>query len=90
LRLRGCKPLTRARRETVMPILKYKCVECGKEFAKIMFSLDDAPKGCPVCGAESPLEAGQAFSDAEGLAARRLCTSCDTCEVTGCGPTAGA
>ena len=33
-----------------MPILKYKCAGCGKEFAKIFFNPEDAPRHCPVCG----------------------------------------
>ena len=39
-----------------MPILNYKCTQCGKEFAKILMSLENAPKNCPVCDAEDLVE----------------------------------
>jgi putative FmdB family regulatory protein len=44
-----------------MPILKYKCDDCGKEFAKIFFKPEDAPRDCPVCGERNIKEIGAAF-----------------------------
>jgi putative FmdB family regulatory protein len=67
-----------------MPALKYKCNDCGKEFAKIFFSLDNAPRECPVCGAEHIDELGPAFhADSEQIQ-RAVCVSCDTCETGTC------
>ena len=36
-----------------MPILKFQCINCGKEFAKIFVDSSAPPKSCPVCGASS-------------------------------------
>jgi putative FmdB family regulatory protein len=68
-----------------MPILNYKCHECGKEFAKILLNPDDAPRSCPVCGSLDPAEAGQAFSQDASSTERMMCTSCDSCGDTLCG-----
>ena len=66
-----------------MPILKYKCRDCGKEFAKIFFKAEDAPGQCPVCRAEDPIELGAAF-DYDGKSLERLmCDSCDSCADDG-------
>ena len=63
-----------------MPILKFQCGDCGKEFAKIFFDPGDAPRTCPVCGATGLREAGEAFEyDAESLE-RPACVSCEACE----------
>jgi putative FmdB family regulatory protein len=62
-----------------MPILKYKCSECGKEFSKIFIDPTNAPQQCPVCGYDHPQEMGPAF-DVEGKSPERsLCFSCDSC-----------
>ncbi|MGB6064629.1 MAG: zinc ribbon domain-containing protein [Desulfomonilaceae bacterium] len=62
-----------------MPILNYKCRECGKEFAKIFFAEEDAPRECPVCHAEGPEELGPAFNQDRESLKRLLCVSCETC-----------
>lgn len=62
-----------------MPILKYKCSKCGKEFSKIFVDPSNAPKHCPVCGHGHPEEIGPAF-DVEGKSLdRSLCLSCESC-----------
>jgi putative FmdB family regulatory protein len=73
-----------------MPILKYQCRDCGNEFAKIFFDPKDAPRACPVCGAEELRELGEAF-DYEGISPqRRACISCEACgeEEAMCAPSA--
>jgi putative FmdB family regulatory protein len=68
-----------------MPITNYKCEGCGNEFAKIILDLKQVPKTCPVCGAESPLEVGPAFTPDLAQMNRALCGSCDSCaEEPGC------
>ncbi len=32
-----------------MPIYEFKCLNCGTEFEKIVFSTDQKPVGCPKC-----------------------------------------
>jgi len=65
-----------------MPILKYECSGCGKEFAKIFFEPEGAPQACPVCGGTDLQEVGQAF-DYENKSLERLaCVSCD-CDTCG-------
>ena len=68
-----------------MPILKYKCQECGKEFSKIFFSEDNAPTRCMVCGTDNIVEAGSTFESDDALTQRVLCASCDSCSDEGCG-----
>jgi putative FmdB family regulatory protein len=68
-----------------MPILNYRCRECGKEFAKILMNDNNAPRSCPVCGAPEPIEEGPAFSQDASATERMLCTSCDSCADTLCG-----
>jgi putative FmdB family regulatory protein len=63
-----------------MPILKYKCVGCGKEFAKIFFNPEDAPRHCPVCGEGNLEETGSAFDYEQKSLDRLMCMSCETCE----------
>jgi putative FmdB family regulatory protein len=67
-----------------MPILNFKCGDCGKEFAKIFFDPETAPKACPVCGGANLSAIGQAFDPNARSEQGLLCTSCDTCET--CGP----
>lgn len=66
-----------------MPILKYKCRECGKEFAKIFSDPSQAPKECTVCRAPDPEELGNAFHTDPQSWARHFCTDCDSCEAEG-------
>ncbi len=68
-----------------MPITKYRCLDCGKEFSKIYFSLENAPTKCTVCGASNIVEAGPTFRDDSELAERILCMSCDSCSDDDCG-----
>ncbi len=67
-----------------MPVLKYKCNDCGKEFAKIFFSVPNAPRACPVCHAENIEEIGPAFTVDQDRLRRALCVSCETCETGSC------
>lgn len=60
-----------------MPILKFHCNDCEKEFAKIFFSPEQAPKTCTVCGSENIREQGAAFHADAQTAARSLGASCD-------------
>ncbi len=70
-----------------MPILKYTCNECGKEFAKIIVKPEFAPKECPVCGHEGIVEAGNAFKVDKEQIARAMGMSCDSCdEDAACAP----
>jgi putative FmdB family regulatory protein len=73
-----------------MPALKYKCNDCGKEFAKIFFSVSHVPRACPVCKAENLEELGPAFTVDREQLTRALCVSCDTCETGGACPTVSA
>lgn len=69
-----------------MPILKYRCNSCGKEFPKILVDPAQAPSGCPVCGAVEIEELGAAFNAENVSLERLLCQSCDSCGVEGgCG-----
>ena len=72
-------------RSLLMPILKYKCQACGKEFAKILLNPDSAAKSCPVCGAEELVESGAAFHQDRSSAERMMSISCDSCGDNMCG-----
>lgn len=67
-----------------MPILKFRCTDCGKEFAKILMEESQVPSRCPVCGAADPEELGPAFNLERASLARYGCTSCDTCGGDSC------
>ncbi len=62
-----------------MPILNYKCRECGKEFAKIFVAEGNAPRECPVCHASELEELGPAFNPDRKLLARLMGVSCESC-----------
>ncbi len=62
-----------------MPILKYRCLACGKEFPKIVITPEKAPRKCLVCGAETIKEVGEAFTNRAGSLERFFCQSCDSC-----------
>jgi putative FmdB family regulatory protein len=66
-----------------MPILNYKCRECGKEFAKIFFTDTNAPRECPVCRAAGLQELGPAFNPDRRSREQMVCVSCDTCGKEG-------
>lgn len=70
-----------------MPILKFRCRSCSKEWAKIIANPEDSPRQCPVCGEAGPEEMGPAFSY-EGKSLERLMSvTCGTCGEEGfCGP----
>ncbi len=68
-----------------MPISKYRCADCGKEFSKIYFNDHDAPSKCMVCGSSNIFECGPAFKTDESQASRGLCVSCDSCSDDSCG-----
>jgi putative FmdB family regulatory protein len=63
-----------------MPILRYQCERCGKEFAKIIVDPEHAPKNCPVCESARITEMGPAFQTDPEQMKRALCMSCDSCE----------
>jgi putative FmdB family regulatory protein len=65
-----------------MPILTYKCLECGKEFAKIVFKPEDAPKTCLVCEGTELEVGGPAFDANTRSLGSLMCESCDTCDIT--------
>lgn len=70
--------------DNTMPITNFKCAGCGKEFAKIYFSLDDEPKSCPVCKSEDITATGPSFKmDSIANIRRNTCSSCDTCDTCG-------
>jgi putative FmdB family regulatory protein len=62
-----------------MPLLRFKCQVCGKKFAKIFFSVENAPKRCPVCAAPELEELGPAFRPDIRAIQRAVCISCDSC-----------
>jgi len=66
-----------------MPILNYKCRECGKEFAKIFFAEEKAPSECPVCRSTGLEKLGPAFNPDRELLARLMGVSCETCAGEG-------
>ncbi len=66
-----------------MPILNYRCRECGKEFAKIFFTEGNAPQECPVCRATGLEELGTAFNPDRELLGRIMRGSCETCGEEG-------
>ncbi len=67
-----------------MPILSYRCQKCGKEFSKIFFSPERAPRSCPVCGAHDLEQMGPTFEADEKIAARALGVSCEGCGEDSC------
>lgn len=66
-----------------MPIINYKCNECGKNFAKIFSELKNAPKSCPVCSSTAITDLGSAFTTDVNAFARLACESCSTCDSCG-------
>jgi putative FmdB family regulatory protein len=68
-----------------MPIVSYKCIACGKEFAKLFFDEKDAPKSCPVCKAPDPSELGPAFPAYDESMERFMRVSCEGCGDELCG-----
>ena len=61
-----------------MPILQYKCPECGKEFEELVKKFDDEVK-CPACGkTASRCYSGQMFS-ATGAQTHKCSGNCKTC-----------
>ncbi len=74
-----------------MPIPRFQCQECGKEFAKIIVNPNNRPQACPACGAGALREMGPAFPETDRRFADALCASCESCATEsgscGCGDT---
>ncbi len=68
-----------------MPIVNYRCHKCGKEFAKLFFDSQNAPRACPVCGAAHIEELGLAFPEYDESIERFARVSCEGCGVDSCG-----
>jgi putative FmdB family regulatory protein len=68
-----------------MPVVNYKCVACGKEFAKLFFDDKKAAKACPVCKATELSELGLAFPEVNESMERFMSVSCDGCGDEPCG-----
>ncbi len=61
-----------------MPILQYKCPECGKEFEELVKKFDEEVK-CPVCKAVAArCYSGKMFS-ATGAQQKHCSGNCKTC-----------
>lgn len=67
-----------------MPILKFRCRTCEKEFPKIFLKPEQAPRTCPVCGADDIVIIGPAFEETDDRRKRALCMTCDSCGEYGC------
>lgn len=67
-----------------MSIMNYRCLECGKEFAKIILNPDSAPRSCPVCKAADPVEVGPAFRQDTASLEQMMCSTCDSCSDSSC------
>ena len=68
-----------------MPILNYKCNNCGNTFPKLVLAPDNAPRKCPACDSADPEYVGEAFSVDEKDMIRRSCMTCDACGESMCG-----
>lgn len=73
-----------------MSVINYRCLECGKEFAKIVLKPDNAPRSCPVCRAAGPVELGPAFHQDTTSLERTMCSTCDSCGDGSCSVTASS
>lgn len=61
-----------------MPILQYKCPNCGKRFDELVKKFDDKVV-CPECGAECARDyCGEMFS-ATGKPPKKCSGNCKTC-----------
>jgi len=67
-----------------MPIKSYKCRQCGKEFSKIFFTAENAPRECPVCRGSNPEDLGSTFQADEQTAQRVMSGSCEACADADC------
>lgn len=62
-----------------MPILQYRCAQCGKEFEELVKKYDD-PVSCPDCGSAAERSySGKVFS-ATGKPCVKCSGSCKNCK----------
>ena len=71
-------------KEAPMPILSYRCQECGKEFSKIFFNPKGEPRKCPICHGENLAELGPTFQADEKTVVRAFGVSCEGCGDDAC------
>lgn len=65
-----------------MPLLSFKCPECGKVFDELVKSSDDSPK-CPQCGAVAKRSfSGKCYGIVGGTPAgcTHNCATCKGCD----------
>ena len=61
-----------------MPILQYKCPQCGKKFEELVAKFDD-PVPCPACGTRAERDwSGEMFSST-GKKSVHCSGNCKTC-----------
>lgn len=64
-----------------MPILQYRCPQCGKEFEELVKKYDVSVT-CPICGKKAERSySGEIFS-ATGTQTKKCSGNCKTC--SGC------
>ncbi len=62
-----------------MPILQYRCAQCGKEFEELVRRYDEEEVRCPACGEKAERSySGEIFS-ATGKPGKHCSGNCKTC-----------
>lgn len=64
-----------------MPLLQYKCEDCGKRFDELVKSYLDEVK-CPTCGGKTVRDYSGDMYSATGKQAKKCSGNCKTC--SGC------
>ena len=61
-----------------MPILQYKCPQCGQKFEELVQKFDD-PVPCPACGKQAERDWSGAMFSATGKKSAHCSGNCKTC-----------
>ena len=64
-----------------MPLLQYKCKNCGKKFEELVRVYTDKVV-CPDCGGETERDYSGAMYSATGMTSKKCSGNCKTC--SGC------
>jgi putative FmdB family regulatory protein len=63
-----------------MPIYEFRCDQCGKEFERLVFSGNENPESCPVCGSAETHKILSVFASASG---DKVATGCSHSHSSG-------